>query len=179
VGREAEVRTGQLAQDLIFETRDGYITTGAVSDAEWRGLCAALERSDWLEDERFQTTQGRFRHARERLAQTAEVLRHKTSEEWLERLDAHSVPCAPVLTRPQVLEHEQVRANELIYEYEHPGLGRIRQPRPAARFDATPPHTRPVAPRLGEHTREILSAYGYAAEEVDALLRAGTVVAAD
>ena len=59
VGREVQASRAQIAQDLIFQTTDGFITAGAVSDAEWLGMCTALERLDWLDDERFKTAAGR------------------------------------------------------------------------------------------------------------------------
>ena len=63
VGREVASSRAQLAQDLIFRTTDGYLTTGAVSDAEWQGMCRALDRQDWLEDGRFKTAADRVIHA--------------------------------------------------------------------------------------------------------------------
>ena len=63
VGREVQASRAQIAQDLIFQTTDGYITAGAVSDAEWLGMCTALERPEWLEDERFKTAAGRVVNA--------------------------------------------------------------------------------------------------------------------
>ena len=69
---------------------------------------------------------------------TQEVLRTRPAAEWLERLTAAGVPCAPVLTRSQMIEHPQVVANGIVVETEHPGAGRLRQARPAARFSATP-----------------------------------------
>ncbi|MBT4160145.1 MAG: CoA transferase, partial [Gammaproteobacteria bacterium] len=122
VGQEKHVRRGQLAQDLIFETKDGYITCGAVTDSEWEGMCAALERPDWLDDERFNTPLGRVQNAKERLEGMAGALKARTSDEWLECLDAHDVPCAPILSRPEILENEQIKANNLIHQYTHPGL---------------------------------------------------------
>ena len=107
IGREVQSSRAQIAQDLIFQTADGYITAGAVSDDEWRGMCSALEHPEWLEDERFKTAAGRVVHAAERLTLTGAVLRERTSAEWLEVLDREGVPCAPVLTREQVIDHEQ------------------------------------------------------------------------
>ncbi len=178
VGNESEVLTGQRSRDLIYETRDGYITAGAVSDAEWEGLCKALRRTRWLEDERFKTPRDRMRNANLRLEMTAEVLKEKTSAEWLARLDEFGVPCAPVLTRPQVVEQEQVKVNKLLFEYDHPGLGRVRQPRPAALFDVTPPGTKRIAPRLGEHSCEVLREHGFEAAEISALIDAGVLATA-
>ncbi|MEM7019731.1 MAG: CoA transferase [Pseudomonadota bacterium] len=179
VGDEHHVKRGQRSRDLIFETADGYITAGAVSNKEWKGMCEALEHPEWLEDERFKNPAGRMRNIAARLEMTAEVLRTKTKAEWLERLDAHQVPCAPVLSRPEVIAQEQVAVNELIYEYDHPGLGRIRQPRPAAQFDMTPPNTKPLAPRLGEHGREVLQGNGFSEAEIEQLIEAGVLGAGE
>ena len=170
VGNEANVRTGQLAQDLIFKSKDGYLTCGAVSDAEWQGMCTALDKPQWLDDERFNTARGRVVNAPARLKQTGEVIATRTTQEWLEVLDAHGVPCAPVLTRPQILEHEQVVENKVISEYEHPGMGRVRQARPAAQFEKTPVNTQQFAPELGAHGEAILQELGYSAEEVASVL---------
>jgi crotonobetainyl-CoA:carnitine CoA-transferase CaiB-like acyl-CoA transferase len=175
VGDEDKVKTGQRSKDLIYQTKDGYITAGAISNKEWHGLCAALERPDWLDDERFNSPSARMQNVKVRLDMTAEVLRGKTSAEWLQRLDAEQVPCAPVLTRPEVITQEQVRVNKLIVEYDHPGLGRVRQPRPAAQFDGTPPATAPIAPTLGEHGRAILAEHGYSDDAIDALITSGVM----
>lgn len=160
IGKEVRAARAQFAQDLIFQTTDGYITAGAVSDAEWEGMCRALEREEWLQDERFNTPNGRIVNVQERLRLTAEVLATRSSAEWLARLDAEGVPCAPVLERHEVFEHEQVKENDMVSEYDHPVAGRIRQPRPAARFDKTPAGMQRHAPVLGEHTAELLAELG-------------------
>lgn len=173
VGREVNASRSQLAQDLIFATSDGFITAGAVSDAEWQGMCRALERESWLDDPRFRTAQDRVVNVAERLAMTAAVLATRSSADWLERLDREGVPCAPVLERHQVFEHEQVKINGTIEEYDHPVAGRIRQPRPAARFDKTPAGMTRPAPVLGEHSREIVAELGF---DADALGAAGIII---
>ena len=166
VGEEDRVKRGQRSKDLIYETSDGYITAGAVSDAEWDGMCRALDREEWLSDERFVTARERGINVKIRLEMTAEVLKTNTSEYWLARLDEFEVPSAPVLTRPEVIEQEQIQINETLTEYEHPGLGRVRQPRPAAIFEATPVNTEQLAAKLGEHGEEILGQAGFSPEEV-------------
>jgi crotonobetainyl-CoA:carnitine CoA-transferase CaiB-like acyl-CoA transferase len=168
---------GQLAQDLVFKTLDGYITAGAMSDLEWAGMCAALERPQWLNDPRFNTTAKRFLNAKVRLEETGKVLETKSSEQWLARLDEHGVPCAPILMRPEVISHPQVLANELIHEYDHPLIGRVRQPRPAARFENSDPEVHPFAARLGEHNGEVLAELGYSASEIQTLTDSGVLSA--
>ena len=161
--------------DLVFETADGYISVAVVSDAEWRGLVRALGRPEWLDDPRFITPAGRERHAGERLKLTAEVLRTRRSAEWLTRLDAEQVPCAPILNREDILTDPQVAANQLIVESDHPHAGRMRQTRPAARFDRTPAAIRRPAPKLGEHTDEVLSEIGLSSSEIADLHAAGVI----
>jgi len=163
------------ARDLVFETADGYLTVGAVSDAEWAGLTHALGHPEWLDDPRFQTPAGRVKHADARLELTAEVLKTRTSAEWLARLEAEDVPCAPVLSREEVIADAQVAANELIVESDHPQAGRMRQPRPAARFERTPAEIRSPAPLLGEHTDAVLTELGISPEQLAALRAAGVV----
>ena len=176
VGGEKNVRRGQLAQDLIFETKDGFITCGAVSDSEWKGMCAALEQPHWLDDERFNTPMGRVANAKERIDSMGDVLKSRTSADWLERLDANDVPCAPVLTRPEILENEQIKANKLISQYEHPGLGQIRQPRPGAKFSRSEIRKEPIAPGLGQHSQEILRDLGLSEAEIKQLVDQGIVI---
>ena len=155
--------------DLIFKTQDGYITVGSLSDAEWRGLCGVIDRSEWIEDPRFRTPGARSANAAERLTLVGEILAGGLSQDWLDRLDAADVPCAPVLRRVEVMDNVQVINNALIELMEQPGMGTVRQPRPAARFDRTPARIGGPAPRIGEHTDAILAELGYDASEIAAL----------
>ena len=160
VGQENDVPRNALAQDLVYETADGWMTAGAVSDSEWQGLARALSHPEWLDDERFRTAGGRVAYAKERLDQTAEVLKSRPTQEWLDLLDAEQVPCAPILPLSEVINHPQIVTNELIFESDHPVAGRIRQPRAAARFDKTPTTLARPAPTHGQHTDEILKELG-------------------
>lgn len=169
VGKEVKAARAQLAPDLIFATTDGYITAGAVSDKEWHGMCRALDKPEWIDDARFKTINDRAVNVIERIELTAQVLERDSSANWLAKLDAQGVPCAPVLSREEVLTHAQIVANEIIDEYEHPLAGTTRQPRPAARFDRTPAAIRRHAPGLGEHTAEILQELEYTPDEVTQL----------
>ena len=165
--------------DLIYETKDGYMTVAVMSDKEWAGLTRALERREWLNDPRFATPVARNKNVDERLRLTQEVLRIRSTAEWMERLEAEDVPCAPVLTRDGVTRHPQVIASDVVVEFDHPSAGRVRQTRAPARFDKTPTSIRFGAPRLGEHTRELLAELGLTALEIRDLELKGVIGAAE
>jgi crotonobetainyl-CoA:carnitine CoA-transferase CaiB-like acyl-CoA transferase len=172
--RQAVMRPSNT-RDLVFETADGYITCGAISDSEWEGLCRALERPEWLDNERFKTPAGRVRYADARLELMASVLVHRSSADWLARLDAAQVPCAPVLSREELFTDPQIAANHLIVESTHPHAGAMRQPRPAARFSETPSSLRSFAPTLGEHTDQVLMELSIPSHEIATLRESGIV----
>ena len=178
VGGESERERAQSWIDLIYETRDGFITVAVNQNKEWERFAHAAERPDILDDERFRTPEGRERFKNERLELIQSVLRNRTTAEWLARLESHDVPCAPVLTRREMIRHPQVRANRLIVETDHPEAGRLRHTRTPARFSVTDPEHRRGAPVLGGHTREVLRDHGFDDDEIAALEASGAAVQA-
>ena len=175
VGCEADPARGQMGLDLIFRTVDGYITAGAVTDAEWAGLCRALDRGDLLTDPRFATPALRFANVAERRAIMGEEIAKWPAAEILARMEAEQVPSAPVLTRRELLDNPQVVENGTIEIHEDPELGPVRQPRPAARFDRTPAQVRAMAPFLGADNAAILGELGYGEEDAAALEARGVL----
>jgi crotonobetainyl-CoA:carnitine CoA-transferase CaiB-like acyl-CoA transferase len=173
VGDEVEAETAQSFIDLIYETADGYISVAAFRRADWVKLAEACERPEWIDDPRFLTSEGLEVHKPERLELTQQALRGRTSAEWIARLEAHDVPCAPVLTRHEMIRHPQVVENGIVVETDHPQAGRLRQSRTPARFSETPAEHRRGGPALGGNTREILAEAGYSATEIDTLIAAG------
>ena len=167
---EVDVRKLQGSQDLIYKAKDKHITAGAVSDAEWKGMCRALNREDLIEDERFATPAGRVSNSQERKEITGQEISKWNSQEILSRLQAEGVPSAPLLDRMELLGNEQILANESIQRLNYERFGEVRQARPAARFEKTPSEITNPAPLLGEHGREILLEIGYSEEKISKLL---------
>ena len=164
-----------MGLDLVYRTGDGYITAGAVSDAEWMGMCRALDREDLLEDERFATAGARAQNRPERRDIVGAEMEKWQTEEILARLDREDVPAAPVLTRWQLLDDAQIEANGTIEIHEDDLLGKVRQPRPAARFDRTPAAVRMLAPFLGADNAAILQEIGYSGADIGRLAEAGVL----
>lgn len=176
VGDEVEPKRSADAQsfvELIYQTADGWMAVSAHTDSTWTGLSAAVGRPDWLEDPRFATVAAREENKPARLALTQEALLRDTTDNWMQRLGAHDVPCAPVLTRDQVYMHPQVQANGAVIENDHPQAGRVRQARTPARFSATPIDPPTPARRLGEDTRAVLTQAGYDPETIAKMIAHG------
>lgn len=161
--------------DMIFETSDGYITVGANSDKEWADMCNGLNKPDWLADERFKTQSLRSKNRQARLLLLEEVLLTNTVAHWLDALDKADVPCAPVLPRRAITDHPQVVANKAVETIDQPGVGPIRQARPAARFEGSPARIHGTAPYLGQHTFEVLANIGYDQTAIDKLEDEGVI----
>src|SRR3984957_18320290 len=156
--------------DLVFKTTDGYIGAGTLSDSEWQGFCTAAGDPELAKDARFTTQRGRNVNANARIHKMGEYIAQRSTAEWLQRLDAADVPCAPILRRGEIVGNEQVVARDLIAEVDQPTVGRVRQPKPAARFERNEAAIGGPAPRVGEHSREVLLALRYGADAIDRMI---------
>ncbi|MTV14050.1 MULTISPECIES: CaiB/BaiF CoA-transferase family protein [Bradyrhizobium] len=170
VGKEQTAADPNDRPDLVFKTLDGFLTCGTISDSEWQGFCNASGDPELVKDERFATPTARSLNATARINKMQEYIGQRTTAEWLERLDAADVPCAPILRRSEIVENEQVVARGIITEFEQPGVGRVRQPKPAAQFSLNQSAIGGPAPRIGEHSREVLSELGYSDAEIERMI---------
>jgi crotonobetainyl-CoA:carnitine CoA-transferase CaiB-like acyl-CoA transferase len=169
VGEEQDPSDGELGPDLVFATQDRYITVSALSDDEWAGMCRALKREDLIDDPRFKTARDRAINAVERREITTAELEKWIAHEILARLQTNDVPSAPVVSRFELLSDPQIRESQILEEHESNDFGKVRQPRPAARFDMTPSTIRKLAPMLDADNESILSELGYGVEDIERL----------
>jgi crotonobetainyl-CoA:carnitine CoA-transferase CaiB-like acyl-CoA transferase len=163
------------AHDMIFETADGFITLGTVSNTEWQGLCGALNKPEWLTDPRFATQAARSANRQIRMLEIEAVLKGQPSAQILAALEAADVPCMPVRRRREMLDDLQVQHNGIVTVMEQPGVGAIRQARPAARFSGTPAKDPSPAPALGQNSAMILNEIGYTETEIGAFQQSGVI----
>lgn len=166
VGDELDKEVAQSFIDLIYETKDGHVSVAVMQDKEWQAFAIAVDQPELLDDPRFKTATLREENKDERLGAMQEAIRQFNSDEIIARLEAKDVPCAPVLTRREMIRHPQIAANGLIEEYDHPQSGRLRFARHPARFSGTPTSVRHPAPVLGNKTREVLEQNGFSSEEI-------------
>ena len=173
--KEADVTKTFSSIDLIYETSDGYITISVISDKEWKGICEVLNCEELIQDERFVTSRARRQHSEERRSVIGEMVEKWTSEELLKSLDENDVPCAPLLNRMELMEHPQIVESQTIQKLEFEGFGEVRQARPAARFQLTESEIRSPAPKLGQHSTEVLGSLGYSKKTIDEYIALGTI----
>ena len=154
---------------------DGYLTIGAANDRTFRRLCEALDHPEWADDPEYRDDTHRIRN-REALAGRIEaVMETRPRSHWLERLEVRGVPCGPINDYAEVMADPHVRARELVVETHHPTLGRIETLGTPIKLSETPLAPGRPAPRLAEHTDEILGDAGFGAEEIAELRRSGAV----
>lgn len=160
-----------------FPTRDGWIVlAGAGSDDLWVRLCEVLGARALLEDPRFTDNAARVAHRDELTAELDAILSTEPTAHWLRLLGAAGVPAAEVMDIAQVFSGEQTDALGAVQLLVHPAAGAYRVVGQPIRIDGDPlPYPRP-APRLGEHSRELLSELGFAGDDIDALTVQGVVV---
>ena len=107
------------------------------------------------------------------------VLVQRTRVEWMARLDAAGVPAGPVHSLGEALTHPQALARGMVVDLVHPEAGATKAIGCPIHFSATPTRVDRPAPRLGEHTRELLREFDYTDAQIDAFIRAGVVESAE
>jgi crotonobetainyl-CoA:carnitine CoA-transferase CaiB-like acyl-CoA transferase len=163
-----------------YKTLDGYIAILPYMNAHWDAFCEVAGRPDLLADPRFRTMGDRTKNIDDTYAETAKIMATRTTQEWLDLFEKTSVPVNRVNTLDDLADDPHLRATGFWKFTDHPTEGRLRGAAFPVNFSATPAdETRRHAPRLGEHTRELLAEAGYDAAQIDALLASGAAVAAD
>lgn len=158
-----------------FETSDGDLMLGVGNDAQWKRFCVATKFETLMNDPRFATNADRVSNFSETVRVVGEVMRTRTTDAWISLLRAAGVPCSPINTLDQALEHPQTQSRELIVETHHPVLGTTKNVGYPVKFNQEPRQASRHAPLLGEHTEEVLKEMGMSKERIDALFDKGVI----
>ena len=170
---DAQRRPTLGANYAVTRLADGFCSGAAVSDAEFRGWCAALGHPEVADDPRYASTASRGANMMDLIATMSEYASQTNVADFLRRAEEHDVPASPINSLADLPDDAQVRHNEVFVERDHPAAGAVREPRPAPRFSTTAatPSAR-WAPSYGEHSDEIVDELGLDATA----LRAASVI---
>jgi len=165
------------APNEAYPTRDGHVMVAAYAPKRWHSLCEVLGHPELATDPRFDTNEKRVAD-RPALNEVLEPLfRTRTTDDWMEVLQAADILCGPLLTYPELVAEDHVAESGTLITVDHPAVGEIRAPRFPGRFSETSCDlTGPPPPLPGEHSAEILGDFGYDTDEIRDLFRDGVVI---
>jgi crotonobetainyl-CoA:carnitine CoA-transferase CaiB-like acyl-CoA transferase len=162
-----------------YRTKDGYIAMLPYMNAHWETFCDVTGHPELKTDPRFRSMADRTRNIDDTYAETARIMATRTTQEWLDLFAPTSVPVNRVNTLADLARDPHLVATGFWKDVDHPTEGRLRTTAFPVNFSDTPAEeTRRHAPRLGEHTRELLEELGYTADRIESLLASGAARAA-
>jgi crotonobetainyl-CoA:carnitine CoA-transferase CaiB-like acyl-CoA transferase len=150
-----------------FKTKDKWITVGASNQNTWLMLLKAINRQDLQEDEKFSSNLNRKENINELVNILNSELIKKTSDEWLKIFDNNGLPCGPINSITEMFEDPQTIHREMIIEVDNKKAGKSKAIGMPIKFSKSKTEKSKGAPSLGEHTREIMSSFGYKHEEIE------------
>src|SRR2546423_1113622 len=185
-GRTLEPAAGDAGYDRLvstnrrpYPTADGHLCVLIYNDRHWQRFLEAIDQPErFIHDERFTSQANRSRHIHEVYGFVGDVMRTRTTREWVELLDRLDIPNQVPNTMEDLLADPQLHASGLLSEHDHPHEGRLRVLGSPVRFAATPPAQLSPAPQLGEHSVGVLREAGLAEDEIDRMLTGGATVQA-
>lgn len=160
-----------------YRTRDGYVCAVVYNDKQWERFLRTVGRESLLAtDPRFATFAARARNIDVVYGELARMFEERTTAEWMKLLEESDVPMMPMHDLHSVLEDPHLQATGFFSITDHPSEGRIRQMRMPMTWSDSQPEPARHAPRLGEHSVEVLQQVGFTDAEIEQLIEQGTVL---
>lgn len=167
---------GTVVPYSVFSAQDRAFSIAVGSEKLWAVFCSAIARPDLMEEPEFATNAQRVRNRQALEAVLAAVFRERPMAEWLQRLRAAGIPCSPVLNFEEVVAHPQSKERDMFPVIEHPVAGPQRITGTPIKLSGTPGSPGAAAPRLGEHTADVLQELlQLQSGEVSRLIREGVL----
>ena len=163
------------ARQKLWRCKDGWFAMIAPQDEEFAGICRVFGKTELLQDPRFANMMLRRDNIDDWRAVLEPIAAEQQVRPFVARLAAEGVPVGQVNFKADLADDPQIRHNQSLMESDYPGLGRVRAPRAAARFDQQSADPQRLAPHLGEHTRAILGELGFSGAMIETLFANGVV----
>ena len=162
-----------------YRTSDGYVCALIYNDKQWRAFFDVIAQPEMFKDPKFSNQEIRSKHYPEAYAFVAQEMKKRSTTEWLEALERADIPVQRMNSLADIVADPHLAATGYFSTVEHPTEGRLRSMAVPSEWSASPPQYRRHAPRLGEHTREVLGEAGLSAAQIDALIASGAARAAE
>jgi crotonobetainyl-CoA:carnitine CoA-transferase CaiB-like acyl-CoA transferase len=161
-----------------YRTTDGYVCVLVYNDKQWQAFFRVIGRPGLLADPRYATQEARSRDFEGAYALVAEEMAKRSTAEWIAALEQADIPVQRMNSLEDILNDPHLAAIGYFREVEHPSEGRIRSMAVPSEWSESPPEYRRHAPRLGEHTREVLREAGLQDDAIEQLIAGGAAQAA-
>ena len=159
-----------------YESSDGYIIIAIGNDSLWEKFCRHVGYEELISDDRFCTNADRTENHSELYPIISNIMGLRTTDEWIESLGTIGMPCGPINSIDEVVNHEQIKAREMITKVAHQLTGIVEVPGVPIKLSDTPGSVEKPAPSLGEHTEEILKNFlDYNEEDIEMLKRESVI----
>ena len=162
-----------------YKTKDGYIAVLPYMNNHWKTFCEKAEREDLIEDERFKDLSSRVKNIDDTYSETGKILATKTTQEWLDIFAETKVPVIVVNSLEDLFHDPHLEAVDFWQSYEHPTEGQLKMPGFPSKFSKTPASIRKHAPKLGEHSKEILAEAGIDEETINKMVDSKATLISD
>ena len=162
-----------------YKTKDGYIAVLPYMNNHWQTFCEKAEREDLIQDERFKDLSSRVKNIDDTYSETGKILATKTTQEWLDIFAETKVPVIVVNSLEDLFNDPHLEAVDFWQSYEHPTEGQLKMPGFPSKFSKTPASIRKHAPKLGEHSKEILAEAGIDEETINKMVDSKATLISD
>jgi crotonobetainyl-CoA:carnitine CoA-transferase CaiB-like acyl-CoA transferase len=159
-----------------YETKDGYVCALIYNDKQWKGFLEAIGKPEIFSRPEFATHEARSRNYDQAYAMVAEELKRRTTAEWVATFERADIPVQRMNSLDDIVADPHLEAIGYLRTVEHPSEGRIKSLAVPSEWSESSPEYRRHAPRLGEHTREVLREAGYSDEKIDFLIKSGAAI---
>jgi len=156
-----------------YQTEDGYVCALIYNDKQWKAFFDVIGRPELLSRPEFATQEARSQNYRSAYAMVAEEMKSRTTAFWIEALERADIPVQRMNSLDDIVGDPHLNAIGYLQAVDHPSEGRIRMLAVPSEWSDTKPEYRRHAPRLGEHTREVLGEAGLSVQQIATLLETG------
>ncbi|HEY2335885.1 MAG TPA: CoA transferase [Burkholderiales bacterium] len=155
-----------------YQTKDGYVCALIYNDKQWKAFLDIVGRPEMMKDPKYATQEARSRSYGTAYAFVAEEMEKRPTAEWIAALETGDIPVQRMNSLDDIVADPHLAAIGYLRSVEHPSEGRIKALGVPSEWSESSPEYRRHAPRLGEHTREVLKEVGFSDGQIDGLIEA-------